>query len=324
LYFPIGIYIIGGALQTNIGGINYKSQLYIPYCAFTSQSRCNVLLKGETSPNFLQSVGVGAAVTPTSGVILKSTLVSTTAFSYVIAAGGGSFNYNQCCIEDIQMQLTPNGSSCLTLGGIGFSDAANSIIRRVSIFPYNLNLVNSGAPLYNCVGIAVGKINNEHINIVEDCNVGGFETGFLIGEHGSLKDTVANCCLYGYNFSANNHHARGERIATYWCANDIKISGVCYLEITGLQTEWASQAKWYDDVYTILDASNYGHGEINYGIVEGNVGFNNARFAKSGGTGLQCIPMAFASNTSFTITGSTDTDKLASVIALLKAKGLAI
>lgn len=329
VYFPIGIYVIAGALQTNIGGVNYKSQLYIPQVNYDSTTRCAIKLMGEVQPNFLQSLGINSVVTPTSGVILKSTLVSSTPYSYVIASIGasGNFdsnNYNDCSAENIQIQLTPDGSSRLTLGGIGFNNAANALVRRVSVFPYNFNLVNSGIPQNNCIGIAMPKENCEHINVVEDCNVGGFESGFLCGEHTSLIDTVANCCKYGYNFGTNSHHVRGARIATFWCQNDIYFSGSAYVKINGLQTEWASQGKWYDDAYVILDANNYGHGEISYSVVEHNVGFNNARFNKSGGTKLQCYPMAFADATSFTLTGSTDAEKLASVIALLKAKGLAI
>jgi hypothetical protein len=269
-------------------------------------------------------------VPPVTGVILLSTLISTTAYSYVIASKGdagnyGSENFNDCCIEDLQIHVTPNASNQITIGGIGFNDAINTIIKNVSVFPYNLNLVNSGQPINNCIGIAMPKINCEHINVIENCNVGGFETGYLTGEHTSLKDTVANCCLYGYNFGANYHHVFTTRIAAVWCVNDIYISGSSYLKINGLNAEWSNNGKWYDNVYTILDANNYGHGEIHYSIVEASVGFNNAKFSKSGGANLQCSPISFAAASSFTVTGARDDGTaLTDLLSKLAAKGLII
>lgn len=286
--------IIGGALQTNVGGINYKSQLYVPQKNFNDQGRVNIKIKGETRPNFLQSAGIGNAITPNTGARILSTLVSSTPYSYVIASIGAatnfeSFNYNQCDIEDLQIQLTPDSSNRLTLGGIGFNNAANAIIRNVSVFPFNINLVNSGIPQNNCIGIAMPKADCEHISIIDGCNVGGFESGFLLGEHTSLKDTVADCCLYGYNLGTNDHATHLVRIATYWCANDIFVSGQCHFMIDHLQAEWASQSKWYDDIYTILDPSSYGNGLIWYSIVQADVGWNNTKFRKSGGTGITSV-----------------------------------
>jgi len=328
LYFPNGIYIISGALQTNIATVNYKSQLYIPQDSMTA-GRVHISLVGEIPPNFFQSAGIGSATPPVTGVILKSTLVSSTSLSYVIASKGlaanyGSENYNDCSIENIQIRVAVDGSSRVTLGGIGFRDAINAIIRNVSVFP-DINLVNSGIPQNNCVGIAMPKENCEHMNIVENCNVGGMESGYWIGEHTSLQNTVANSCKYGYNFGRNYHHARTSRIAAYWCINDIYISGESYMKVDGLQSEWKQAGKWYDSGYTILDPNNYGHGEIHYSIVEANVGFNNAKFTKSGGANLQYYPMAFTAASSFTVTGKrNDSTALTNLLTALAAKGIII
>ena len=55
------------------------------------------------------------------------------------------------------------------------------------------------------------------------------------------------------------------------------------------------------------------------------IGFNNARFAKSGGANLQCMPIAFAAASSFTVTGKrNDATALTSLLAKLAAKGIII
>jgi hypothetical protein len=318
--------IINGALQTNVGGINYKSQLYIPQNS-GGTDRVSIRIVGERPGNFFQSCGIGSAIPSLYGSALRSTLINNTADAFVIASKGdagnyGSENFNDCHIENLQIRVTPDANSKVTIGGIGFNDAINCIIRNVSIFPFNLNLVNSDVPLNNAVGIAMPKINSEHINMIDNCNVGGFESGFVLGEHTQLRTTVANCCTNGYNFGANYHHTYSTRIAAFWCVNSLKFSGASYVKIEGLQIEWDDLGKWYDSVYTILDPSDYGHGEVHYSIVEAGVGFNNAKFSKSGGANLQCMPIAFAAASSFTVTGADDAAKLASLMTVLKAKGI--
>jgi hypothetical protein len=330
VYFPIGIYVIGGALQTNIGGINYKSQLYIPSKAHTDQTRCCVLLRGEIFPNGNQSGGIGTSETPTSGVILKSTLQSSTAYSYIIASIGAStnflsFNYNQCNIENIQFQYTPDGLNRATIGGVGFNDAANAVIRNVSVYPYDLNLVDSGIPQNNCVGIAMPRVFCEQACVLDTCNVGGMETGFLVGEHTSLYNTVAWTCKYAYHFGQSLNVSYCSRIIALECINAIYFTTLSIVKIDALQVEWNVQGKWYDSSYIILDAGSDGIGEISYSIVEANVGFNDAKFSKSGGTKLQCYPIAFAAASSFTVTGKrNDATALTNLLTTLAAKGIII
>jgi len=109
--------------------------------------------------------------------------------------------------------------------------------------------------------------------------------------------------------------------------NSVYFSGIAYVKIEGLTTEFYVPGKWYDSVYTVLDTGNYGHGEIHYECTEFNVGYNDAKFIKSTGCGyLQCSPVAFASNTSFTVTGARDESEgaLKDLIAKLVAKGIIV
>jgi len=329
VYFPTGIYVIAGNLQTNVGGINYNSQLYFPFAR--TQGRVALRLLGEIIPNFIQGYGIGNVLTPTSGVILKSTITGSGTKPSVVSGGlntGGTqtdFNWTMPIIENIQTMVTVNGSSQVTVGGLNFRNVANTIIKDFTAFPYNLDLTTLAAPVTGVVGIEMPRMNCELINLVENCNVGGFDTGYLSGEHTSFKNVVAICCTNGYEFGANYHHSVANRISAFWCKNDIKFSGASYVNILGLQSEWASQSKWYDNVYTILDPSNYGHGEVHYHIVEAGVGSNDARFSKSGGANLQCLPIGFAAASSFTVTGKrNDATALTNLLTALAAKGIII
>lgn len=331
VYFPISIYIIAGALQNNIGGVNYKSQLYIPQVNYTDTSRISIILKGETFPNFTPSGYSSSFDPPITGTILRSTLESATALSYVIASIGAadnydSKNYNQCSISDMTIQVKSNASSQITLGGIGFNNVGNTILRNISVHSYNVSLFDSAAAINNAVGIAVAKVNSEHVNFIENITVQGFDSGFLLGDHSFLNNLAAFGCKYGYNFNTNYQIVYGSRILSVACINSLYFSGVSYVKINELQDEWYDNGKWYDSTYTILDASNNGHGEIHYSIVEAGVGFNNAKFSKSGGANIQCFPIAFAAATSFTVTGARNTPEAAlkNLITALAAKGIII
>lgn len=327
--------IIDGALQTNVGGINYNSQLYIPNGDADEQTRCNVIIRGEGRTNLHDGGGLGASIslfTHTEGSILKSTLVNGTANAYVIGSKGAAgnaitnMNFNQCDVEDLRIQVTADGSSRVTIGGIGFNDAAMAIIKSVAVFPHNVNLNDSAAPINNCVGIALPKINCSHFNVLENCSVGGFDSGYLTGDHFHINNSAAVCCKYGYNIGANNQIGYGTKLMSFWNINDIYISGASRLMISSIQTEWADLGKWYDSAYTVLDASNNGKGEIHYSITAAGVGFDDSKFSKSGGANLQCMPIAFAAASEFTVTGARDEPEgaLASLITALAAKGIIV
>lgn len=159
---PIGVYIIGGALQRNINTVDYKSQLYIPEVNYNNALRTNVTIKGENKSNFAQTWGIGTGTVPCPNTctILRSTLISDVSTSFVIASAGKAanafgYNYHDCAIEDISIQVTPDINSAITIGGIGFNKAANGIVKNTTIFPYNLSLMNTIAPINGCIGIAM-------------------------------------------------------------------------------------------------------------------------------------------------------------------------
>lgn len=213
------------------------------------------------------------------------------------------------------------------MGGLNFRGMYNAIIKNVTCMPFDADLIDSGEPVAGTVGIAMPYVNCDLFNIIECVHVGGYETGIKVGEHCSLRDTVTVCCKYGYEFASIYHHARLERVGVYWCVNAIYINdGATYFKIDGLNVEWSNMTKWYDNEYVVLDASNYGHGEIHYHIVQALVGVNYALFNKSGGSNLQCYPIGFDAASSYTVTGARNTPEAAlkNLITALAAKGIII
>jgi hypothetical protein len=322
--------IVNGALQTNVGGVTYNSQLYMPQKNYTDQGRVSIKIKGETRPNFCQTAGIGGATTPNTGSRIRSTLINGTADGFIIASKGasGNFssnNYNDCIIEDLAIAYTPDVSGKATMGGIDFSNAGNAIIKNVTIFPFNQNLVNSALPSVSCTGISMPKIACELFNIIENVSLGGFNSGIRIGEHASLHNAFVMCCTYGYHFLVSNIASYFSKVEANWCVNDMYFAGVAGVKIDAFISEWKQAGKWYDSSYTILDPNNYGRGLIYYDMTESDVGWNNTKFTKSGGTGLQCFPIGLANAAAFTVSGSKGSNAaLADLITKLVAQGLII
>jgi len=320
VYFPIGIYIIGGALLNNVGTdlVDYNSQLYIPQVDFDNLDRCTISFLGEVAPNLFQSLGIGVSVAPNTGVILRSTIQGSGTRPSVICNKGADSNaqdmsFTNTLFKNISIQITPNDDDKLTMGGINCEFSAIANFEYVTVFPYNLNLADSGEPnVIDIVGIAMPGNNCEHINTIKNCTVGGFTHGYLLGEHSSAYDAIANCCVNGFTQNTANHIGNYVKISAFWCRYDFNVIGISNFVVQALQTEWATQSKWYDSLATVKDTSNYGRGTVNYNIVSAGVGLDNTKFKKIDGLNIKTRQISYSpikaiTGTSYTL-GAGDSD----------------
>lgn len=332
VFFPNGVYRISGALQTNVGGINYKSQLYIPQINYNITTRTTIKLLGETVPNPAQA-GFIPFLQSLSGVVLHSTLVSTTPYSFLIGSIGAvgnwsSFNYNMTWIENFLIQLDPTGNK-LSLGAIGFKAAPSSVIKNVYVVPYQVAGQSMIEPTNACIGIETSDLNGDNVNTLDNVAAMYLTHGISVSDWAVLRDTNVGGCTNGYTFKANYIPVVGNHLSGGNCKYVLNFEGgPSLVNILHLITENGPVAgNWYDPVALVNDPNNYGHGTIHYQYHKGGevypASLRNDLFNKSGGANLQYIPEGFVSGDSFTLTGSTDSEKLASVITVLKNLGLA-
>jgi len=304
VYFPQGIYIIGGDLQTSIDGINYNSQIYIPQTNFDDLNRTSIELSGEFQPNLLRSLGISTTLDPNSGVVLRSTIQGSGVEPCVIKNKGAAANYTGISYtsfkaKNISIQITPNGSNKITMGGIDCYHSVIANFEYVTCYPFNINLVNSAIPdVIAVTGISMPKVGTEHINTLSKCTVGGFTKGYIIGEHTSVYDVIAICCVDGFYISPNNHMPVIVKGSTFWCINQITVhptaSGIQkgFFLCQYLAVEWRSAGSWYDTVSIVKDTGNLGFGKVVFDIVEANQTVNNEKFKKIGGINLRCEPIS--------------------------------
>ena len=311
VFIPEGIYIINGALQNNVGTdlVDYNSQLYIPQIDGTEFSKPSVAIVGEVMPNFRNSGGIGTGRTDNGGTVLRSTIQGSGTKPSVICNKGASGNilsmsFTNVYCENLMVHTLPDANNKITIGALNFEDSKIAIVENIVSHPYALNMVDSGEPdVIDITGIALPKNNCEHQVKATNCNVAGFTNGYLVSDHGNLYDVTAICCTNGIVVKDAVQVANIVKAVIHWCANDITISGTLesYLYIHFLQSEaFITGGKWYDYIYTINDASEFGNGIINYSIIEPNVGVNNQLFRRNGGLNIKATGVGNSLNNTIT------------------------
>lgn len=318
-YFLNGIYIIDGPLLNNIGPdlIDYNSQLYIPDSDVDLPTRPSIEFLGEVQPNLMQSGGLTAFdVPPLTGVILYSTIQGSGTRPSVIANRGASDNIvadisdTTVKFTNLQIQVTPDANNKATMGYINceYSLAAN--LDYCTGYPYNLDLFDSGEPdVIDIVGFSMPKVNTEWVSTVRNCTVGGVTHGYTAGDHTSFYDATAVVCVNGFTQDINHGISTYVKISAFWCINDFNVNGASIFNVVSFQNEWSSQGKWFDNVYTINDASDLGVGTINWNVAEKDVGYNPDKFMKNGGDKIKTNPIGVNDLTN-TQSGTTYTFKI--------------
>lgn len=293
---PNGIYIIAGALQTNVNGLNMNSQLYIPAPAqWLNDSVTHIEIVGESRPNYTQ---IGAFLNfnfnTYKGTTLISTLTTGATGAAIIGTAGQTgfidYNYNYLTVRNLALKVldNPNGSGAI-IGGISYKKGASLFTDNVMICHIGKG-VGSVAPTNEVSGIETPDVSSESMTHLSNTAAAGFRNGFMVGEHSLLDQCEAFVCFRGFNYKAPAHSSLATRILSHWCTNDIYVSGAAttFFKIELLDIEYMdatfSGGAWYDNAYTINDSLKHGAGKIVYDITRVNVGRDNAHFIANGGT----------------------------------------
>jgi hypothetical protein len=296
VYVPTGVYMIGGALQTSVGGINMNSQIYIPFRAWASGNEVHITIKGETKPI---AVPQGANFSTTvrydnAGSVLYSTLTSGATDCAVIGTGFSSaFNESTFSVENLVVMVcnNPTGTGAV-VGGISGKNISSVQSKDVAII-IDTTGYSSVFPSNDIAGFATPDNSSETLNNIENTLVIGFRSGFKIGEHVSMNQAQAYICYYAFYYKDGGHASVALRLGAYWCAYDFYIAATLtranFINMQ-LSSEWQQTGKWYDDIATIKDSANAGKGTIFYCIIEAGAGLNQSKFSKSGGSNMNAVP----------------------------------
>ena len=302
VYFPNGIYKIGGALQSpNTGFANVNSQLTIKN---TATGFLTIKLLGETPPAQIAGV-LGSYAVNTSGVVLNSTIQGTGLYPSILSTtglvGGNYINAILLEVENIEFRVKAN----IATGGVNMSALNASNILNVNIKSSFAGLDTSTNlsvyPTAETFGFYMPRTNLGQSSI-NDVAVTGFKVGYVFSEHNMGDLITAVGCEYAFYFADSYHPNSFNRLNSAWCKFPIGCGTLSFpnigsnqssVHIQQLDIEWqnTSYGNWFDTSYTINDATSHLKGYIEYQMVERNIGINNAGFSKNGGTKIQAIPL---------------------------------
>lgn len=280
VYFPNGVYKIAGDLQTNIGGINYNSQLYIPAHTVDGSNYTihQIKLIGE-SYNWL--VNFNAPIVDT-GVVLKSTIAGTGVFPSVICSMASTgLNYNESSIENIKIVVDAfEGTTGPSMCGINFFYASSCYLNNVTVC-IDAVAINAIIPETHVAGIMVGSLNNDFPRLGK-VHVAGFYYGYILGEGVTGEAVHAYFNNIGIMAMKAPYQINLVNAVLHWNAYDIAAQqetiygvteGDTFLQIQSLSSEdgYAGDGRtpaWCYAVDEILDASNRIHGSMSYTVVK--------------------------------------------------------
>lgn len=314
VYFPNGTYLIGGALQTSVGGVNPNCQIYIPPNNFNPAAPGGnsnaITFLGESPPAYDESILGFTAVPTHAGVILKSTITGSGTFPSVIGSRGNigpsDFTFVNIQFENIQIQVK-NSPAGPTVSGVNASYFINSDFRDMRV-DVDTPLVNSVLPTNEIFGIATAKTDGGTMNNVTNVAISGFKYALVFGEHANVDNFQAFACWHALCPTLATYGSHVKTVHINWCKDLIYSGfggvtgiGASVLDIDNLQSEIdTASGNWWKLDYMVNDSLLFitGRGKIDYRLRGGG---KTLLFPKNGGTG-----MVFQNLESANFVGSND------------------
>jgi len=274
VYFPIGNYIIGGALQAV-----YNSQLKITPLSFNDSLYSSIRLVGETPPTRQGLGAVSGDIAQTrKGVNIISTIQGTGTEPSVfgtIQYGSGltSFNNNTIFVDDMRVLTTPNGSNSPTMSGFNFQYATACSFENV-VVGLTISSGITTTPQLGTYGIRMSRPSSNTNMTLKNCLVSGYYHGYVVGEHVQILNCDAFGCYHGFTFPLLYLHTTIVRALVQWCVtaintdvSDLDVTGEpfpgskVWLDILSLELEWkGGGGDWKENQYIINDPSNLMYG----------------------------------------------------------------
>lgn len=270
----------GGRIHVPAGV--YLGRLIIP--AIPKPNRIALEIVGESQPTTVFGT-IGSTELPSHNSIVKCL---ATAGPSVISAeppslGPGHFSRVHIVLKNLDVRTSDNP----VIDGIDFEWASQCRIENVFVNTGVYN-VQASRPTHGTCGIITPACNNGALTILRNVIVTGYHTGILVNEHTDGDNINLASNVNGLEFNFAHHASRFGRVGAQRCTRSITVTGKHGFCIDQLDIEIAGPGqtdennKWQTTDFNIHDPRNLGSGDINYWVVEGNVGAVE-KFTRNGG-----------------------------------------
>jgi hypothetical protein len=273
VYFPRGVYVIGGALQDTSRS---NSQLLLPRIDYVDTEQITIELRGEFAPPPIMSV-VGATTIPDGHSIIKGTLntASGTAPSLIGAWGPSGTYLNFTNLHIVVRDLAFRMPSNPQLTACNFQNVACVDVDRVVVdcggyYVQGLTEPTTAAS----VGMRLPATLNGANTRLGTVDVIGFYTGYLFAEHTVGENVKAWGCKIAATFAAADHASYFTRFMAVHCEKVLTATGEHYVDFGQLDIEHATTGWWVTD-YDIDDINNYLNGDSAWHVVLADTGVDD-------------------------------------------------
>jgi hypothetical protein len=267
----------------------YRGSISIPAVSRPIPSWITVEITGEREPTPVFGT-IGSFPLLNNGTIVKSLSQSGPA---VISANSspnslyGGFSAVNVIIKNLEVRTCDNPD----IGGIDLQYALQCKLESVFVNTGVYN-VQAAKPTHGTRGLTTPACNNAALTILRNVVVTGYHTGIQVNEHTDGDNIVVASNINGLEFVFAHHASRFGRVGTYRNTHHITVSGRHGFSIEQMNTEQPgpgqtnAQNAWQALVSDINDPKNLGMADINYWVVEGNVGAVE-KFVRNGGASIQ-------------------------------------
>lgn len=289
VFFPEGIYIVGGALQ-DTGRSN--AQLLLPIVHHENDKWIGITFQGTAYPAAGPAQFNGQA--PTGGSIIRGTLSAGAGGALLGGYGpAGSFDdFTGVLVEirDLLIELPANPQlSALNLSHVVHASIDNVI---VTTGEFDVDLITQPTTTTS-YGINTPNINSYDGATLHNVIVFGYYNGYSMSEHDDFDYVFAVGCQNGFVLNTQGHMAYIGKITVVWCVVGIKIASTSHFNIEQYGNERHDPtlgAKWYDRTYDVDDGSNLGYGSIRWYSTLSGTGYDAVQsFVVNGAANLVSV-----------------------------------
>ena len=263
----------------------YRGRIVIP----GTKAWITVEIVGESEPTPVFGT-IGAFPFPQKGTIIKC--VSKSGPAVISAANVPEKLYMQFSGVNVSLRnLDVRTSDNPGIHGVDLGLAAQCKVENVFINTDVYN-VQAAKPTHGTSGLITPACNNGALTILRNVIVTGYHTGILVNEHTDGDNINLASNVNALEFTFAHHPSRFGRVAAQRCTRSVTVTGRHGFSIEQLDMEIAGPGQtdkdnaWQSTEFNLLDPDNLGLGDINYWVVEGNVGAVE-KFTRNGGANIR-------------------------------------
>ena len=267
----------------------YRGRITIPPVSKPIPSWITVEIVGEIEPTPVFGT-IGSFPLQNNGTIVKC--LSKSGPAVITASRSTNSLYAAFSAVNVVLQnLDVRTYDDPSIGGIDLRHAMQCKIANVFINTGIYN-VQASKPTHDTKGLITPACNNAALTILRNVVVTGYHTGIVVNEHTDGDNIVVASNINGLEFLFAHHASRFGRVGTYRNTHHITVSGRHGFSIAQMNTEQPgpgqtdAQNAWQTLVSDVNDPKNLGVADINYWVVEGNVGAVE-KFTRNGGGSVQ-------------------------------------